>query len=396
MNLSTWIGGTVVSVAVVCAPAFGQVADDARALLMESREAVNKVEAMTYSVKKSGTGMLKDIVDLTGDVKLWREAGAATPRVLIRGRWKEPGKKDGTLLLTRDASTVTWLDYSDNTRANAQLNDSKAQEAMSQAKNFMVTDMVNTDYDNILRMTKVEKAGAEKVGDELCDVIVGTSVDGSRVFTYAISVADRLPRRFEMATGQGEGKIAMVTEVFNYKPATFTAKDFEIEKPSGFMDKNLGGPTPALPANQPAITLGPKVGEAAPEFSLTDSTGGQHSPASFKGKVAVLQFFGSMFKASATGAAEMQLLSDEMKGKNVAFVGLACRELSDTAGAEFFKNNKLSYTLVPKGDDAASALNIKGYPSYVILDTEGRVSAFFQDNPGKDKLTEAIKAAGAK
>lgn len=396
MNSVKWmLTSAALTTFLLAAPALAQVADDARQVLGDSQKAVNSAEGMTYSVKKFGTGPLKDILDLSGNVKLHRPKGAAAPIVQIDGRWKEPGKKDAKILMTNDGSTVTWLSYNDNTKYQAQLNDAKSQEVMYSAKEFLVTEMANGQaFENMLRMPKVEKKGVEKVGDELCDIIVGTSADGSRVFTYAISATDRIPRRIEMATGSGEGKIAMTTELSAVKPAQFTLKDFDIAKPEGFVDKimgtqpMMGQPNPDVPA----VTLGPGVGKPAPDFKFVDSTGAEHTATSLKGKVIVLQFFGSMFKDSTAGSAELQMLADEMK--SVTFVGLACRELDANKPAAFFKDNMLSYTLAPKGDDVAAAMNVKGFPSYVVLNKDGNVGAFFQGNPGKDKLTQAIKDAG--
>lgn len=397
-SVNWFLSAAAMSAVCLVSPALAQVAEDAKAVLTDSKAAVEKAEMMTYKVKKYGTGPLKDIIDLSGDVKLMRAKGATAPTVNINGRWKEPGKKDSQMLMTNDGTNVTWLAYTENVKYQAQVSDSKAQEVLSTAKEFQLLDMVNGQaFENMLRLPKVEKRGVDKVGEEMCDLIVGTSADGTRVFTYAISVADRIPRRFEMATGAGDNKIAMITDITDVKPAKLTAADFEVVRPKegGWVDKVLG----AAPSGNPQapvtnVTLGPTVGSAAPEFKMTDAAGKEHSPSSLKGNVAVLQFFGSIYKASVAGAVEMEELQSEVKGKNVVLVGLACRELSATGGADFFKANSLSYTLVPKGDDVAAAMNIKGFPSYVILDKEGKVSAFFQDNPGKAKLAEAVKAAG--
>jgi peroxiredoxin len=395
-SVNWFLSAAALSATCLVAPAFAQVADDARAVLTESQAAVGKAEMMTYKVKKYGTGPLKDIIDLSGDVKLMRPKGAAAPTVNVVGRWKEPGKKDSQMTMTNDGTTVTWLSHSDNTKYQAQVSDAKAQEVLSTAKEFLVTEMVSGQaFENILRMPKVEKRGIDKIGEEMCDLIVGTSADGTRVFTYAISVADRIPRRMEMATGAGESKIAMVTDLTDVKPAQLTTADFAFATPTGWVNQVLSA-SPANPASTPvtAVNLGPSIGSAAPEFKMTDASGKDHSPASFKGNVVVMQFFGTIYKASIAGSVEMEELAGEMKDKSVAFVGLACKELNPTAGADFFKKNNLSYTLVPKGDDVAAAMNIKGYPSYVVLDKDGKVAAFFQDNPGKAKLAEAVKAAG--
>jgi peroxiredoxin len=399
-------------VLVLAGSASAQVDDAAKAVLLESQKAVSEIGGATYKVKKYGSGMLKELIDLSGDVKMMRPAGATAPMMMMAGRMKEPGKPDRKITVSNDGKMLYWLSTSDQVLYGRPITDSKAIEELSTAKEFSIIDLVNGQtFDSMTKLPNISKQGAETINGTLCDMIVGTTADGSRTFTYAIGVEDRLPRRVEMAASMGAGKdgkpatgtdgkpiekIAMTTEISELKPAQFKADDFKIVLPEGYVSNiadAAASTSPAATANAPApASLGPAVGSAI-DFSIVDSTGKTHTPASLKGNVVVLQFFGTMFKASVASAATMQSVAGEFAGKPVAFVGLSCREPSDGAGAEFFKTNKLSYTLVPKADSAATAFNIKGFPSVVVLDKDGKVASFIQDASSKDTIAAAINAA---
>ena len=73
MKRRMWIFGVAASATVLAASAFAQVADDAKKVFAESAQAMSKVEAMSYKVRKYGTGILKDIIDMDGTVKFINE-----------------------------------------------------------------------------------------------------------------------------------------------------------------------------------------------------------------------------------------------------------------------------------------------------------------------------------
>src|SRR2546421_2491841 len=66
----------------------------------------------------------------------------------------------------------------------------------------------------------------------------------------------------------------------------------------------------------------PKVGTAAPGFSLTDSTGKKHSLGEFKGKYVVLEWFnpGCPFVQKHYKSENMQRLQKEFTGKDVVWL----------------------------------------------------------------------------
>lgn len=375
--------------AALVSPAVAQVDENAKAAMKESAAAILKLESFSGKVRRSATGALKDIIDADGNVKYWRPAGGKAAYTMVVGRLKNPGQGDKKVHVSYDGTNVRWLDAAKNTLFERPMADSQASEEVGSSKIISVPEMTGADnFDSFLQFPKVTIEGQEKVNGEICDKVVAYP-SPDRFITWYISVADRLPRRLEQGTGEGENRIALITDISDLKVGEkFTAKDFELALPVGYAKDSQMPP--------PAPEFGVKGGNPAPDFKAVDSTGKEHTPASLKGNVVVLQFFGSMFKASLAACAEVQAMADEYKGKNVVFVGVACRELSDSAAADYWKNNKFTYTLVPKGDEVAKAFKVAGYPSIAIINADGSMAAFHQDNPGKDKLTLELQAAGVK
>lgn len=386
----------------IVTPALAQQAEDAKASIAEATKAMQAIPAVSFDGKKYGTGMLKEIIDCEGKAKVWRTAPGKPPMIFVTGKIKQPAAADKMLTFMSDGTIAQWLEQKNNTLYERAVTDSLTQQEFSLVKQIMPEEYTsNQPFAQVLRMEKLTKLPNDNVKGEVCEIIEGSTADGSRTITWAISVADKLPRRMEMATGMGDKKIAMIHEMSNFNTAAkFTPEDFKIALPVGFI-KDVGAPVPPGIADKnnpnlvpsPAVELGLAAGTAAPAFSFKDADGKDVSLAGMKGNVAVLEFFGTMFKDSTIGSASLQSLSDEFKDKNVKFVGLACREGSDAAAKDYFKTNALTYTLVPKADAAVADYKVVGFPSYYVITADGKVAAFYQRFPGKDVMTSAINQA---
>lgn len=392
-----WMTTAAVMTLAMCGTALGQVADDAKAVLVESAKAIRSVNGVTFTVKKSGTGMLKDIIDSDGTVKVWRPDGATTTTWMVDGRVKQPGKADKKMVMMTDGSKVVWLNYDDNTMYERAVSDSMASQEVALANQVMLPEwtMATPFQKEMTQFAKLMKLGIDNVNGEVCDIVEAQPADGSRNFTWAISVADKLPRRLEMGTGSNAQKIAMITEMSNLKQTTFTAKDFEIAMPAGFVKSGMPTPVTTTPTSTTPIVpaeLGLKPGTEAPKFSVTDAAGNSITNETIKGHVTVLEFWGTMFKSSTANAADMKALQGEA-GDTVKMIGFACRELDENRAKDWWTKSGLSYPLVTKGDEAAKAFKVTGFPSYYVIGKDGNVAAFFQDYPGLEKLKAAVQAA---
>lgn len=387
MKLSTL---TLIAAAAGCTlagAARAQVAEDAKKVLTESSQAMNRVESMSYTVKKTGMGALEPIINVNGEVRCWRSAPGKPLMVYAKGKIKNPGSEDRLLEVSYDGTNVTWLDWSKNTMYTRPMSDSMGREDIEMSKQLFLQQFSEAEpFKMEFGWPILRKEAPDKVNGEMCDMIIAQP-DDTRQTVWAISVADRLPRRFEQAM-PGKEKIGWVTNISDVKTGMkFTAKDFEIQKPTGFIeDKQNQAATGQAPE------LGIKVGATAPDFKGTDPSGKEYSLSSLKGNAVVLQFFGTMFKASTAACAETQVLADEMKGKKVVFLGVACRQLGDTEAPDFWKNNKFTYPLISKGgDEIARQFKVLGYPSICVIADDGTIAGFYQDNPGKDMLANTIR-----
>src|SRR5215213_5564598 len=127
----------------------------------------------------------------------------------------------------------------------------------------------------------------------------------------------------------------------------------------------------------------PKVGAAAPDFSLTDAKGKKHSLAEYKGKWVVLEWFNPQcpFVKKHYGSGNMQKLQQEYAGKGVTWMSIdssapgkeghltaedATKQITE------WKMNSTTLLLDPDGK-AGQAYGAKNTPHMFIVNPEGKI-----------------------
>lgn len=400
MKRTTWLLlGLVAAAAVGLTPqARAQHAEDAKATMAETTAVLRNIESVTFKSRRYATSILKDIIDSSGEVKIYRPKGQSTVYVMATGRIKQPGAADKQLMVTHDGKVVRWLDHKNKTLMARPMGDSKAKAELTDLGQLLPSELLATDpFAQDMKAELIERIGMEEVLGEVCEIIsAGTRAgDGARI--WAISQVDRLPRRLENARGTGTDRLSMICDMWDVRTdVKLSAKDFEITLPEGYtLDERIPAaivppdPTPAAP-----VELGVPVGSAAPEFSFKDSTGKDVNTSMLKGSPAVLEFFGTKFAGSLNRTDDMKALYEAHRGSGVKFVGLACRENDDNTPKAHWQAHGVPYPLVPRADVALGEFRVIAFPSYYVLDAHGNVSAFFQGWPGRDALDAAIRAAG--
>jgi len=127
----------------------------------------------------------------------------------------------------------------------------------------------------------------------------------------------------------------------------------------------------------------PAVGSAAPDFSLSDSKGGSHSLAQYKGKYVVLEWFNPEcpFVKKHYGSDNMQKLQKEYTDKGVVWLtidssapgneGSLTAEQAEKVSSSW-KTHPTALLLDPDGK-AGKAYGAKNTPDMVIISPEGKV-----------------------
>jgi thiol-disulfide isomerase/thioredoxin len=117
---------------------------------------------------------------------------------------------------------------------------------------------------------------------------------------------------------------------------------------------------------------------AAPGISGTTLTGSRLSLSSYRGKVVVINFWGSWCAPCRSEAPTLAVLSEQYRSKGVQFVGVDIRDSPASAEA-FVRNFGISY---PSLNDPADeiALAFRGtvppaaIPSTLVIDRSGRIA----------------------
>ncbi|GAA2231251.1 MULTISPECIES: TlpA family protein disulfide reductase [Kitasatospora] len=120
---------------------------------------------------------------------------------------------------------------------------------------------------------------------------------------------------------------------------------------------------------------------AAPEISGKTLDGGNASLADFKGKVVVLNIWGSWCGPCRAEAAGLQAVSQKYKDKGVQFLGINTRDTDPSLAVRFEQNFGVTYPSIydPEGTQILKfpkgSLNPQSIPTTIIVDREGRLAA---------------------
>lgn len=127
----------------------------------------------------------------------------------------------------------------------------------------------------------------------------------------------------------------------------------------------------------------PRVGAAAPAFSVADAKGKAHSLAEYKGKYVVLEWFNPEcpFVKKHYGSGNMQKLQEEYTGKGVVWLSIDSSApgkegnlTPDAANKQMseWKMNHTTLLLDPEGK-AGQSYGAKNTPHMFIINPEGKI-----------------------
>ncbi len=166
------------------------------------------------------------------------------------------------------------------------------------------------------------------------------------------------------------------------------------------------GVAPGAPATAPAARGPAKVGDAAPNFTLKDAQGKEHSLADYKGKVVVLEWMNegcpvcrSVMEGGLVGA-----MMTESKKADPDVVFLFINSTAKDAGkpeksAKYLEKHKVDGTALIDGDGTVGHLyGAKTTPHCFVIDAQGTLAyagAFDNEKEGSDNVNYVVSAVTA-
>ncbi|CAG0990819.1 partial glutathione peroxidase, partial [Anaerolineae bacterium] len=130
-------------------------------------------------------------------------------------------------------------------------------------------------------------------------------------------------------------------------------------------------------------------------WTLKDGDGKDVKLSDYKGKVVVLDFWGSWCPPCRAAMPGIQKIHEKYKEKGVAVVGMNYERNAAANPAKFMKDNGYTYGLVLKADTIADKYKVNGWPTFYILDKEGKVlwSAVGHDPSHEGQMAKVIEEA---
>lgn len=112
---------------------------------------------------------------------------------------------------------------------------------------------------------------------------------------------------------------------------------------------------------------------AAPPFDLVDLEGRPWSPQALRGRPAVLYFFAPWCRVCAASSPQLRWFH-RWAGEEVRVVLIGLDWASGAELVEYARRHELSLPVLAGHADTAASYRIRGYPTYYVLDAEGRIA----------------------
>ncbi|WP_405585927.1 TlpA family protein disulfide reductase [Streptomyces sp. NBC_01190] len=139
---------------------------------------------------------------------------------------------------------------------------------------------------------------------------------------------------------------------------------------------------------------------AAPDISGKTVDGGRASLAAYKGKVVVINIWGSWCAPCIAEAPNLAVVANADKAKGVEFLGINTRDQT-VGAARFEKTNHIPYPSLfdPSGKQILrfpkGSLNPQSLPATLVIDRQGRVAGRALKALSEDELRELIDPIAA-
>lgn len=221
--------------------------------------------------------------------------------------------------------------------------------------------------------------GHEQFEGSACTV-VKVSVEGKPATTYWIDDRSSIVRKFTRDQG----------DTFHSEVIFQVARLGETLNPELFVyDPNKAHSKDRQTLSQKAPETW--VGKPAPDFTLPDLEGRQVRLGDLRGKVVLLDFWGTWCGFCREALPDIEMLHRGLKDKGVVVLGVDS-EASQLARRYVAKNGYTFSTLVDGKESVARQFHVHSWPTTILIDRDGKVTYYSNSGYEPEKLRDALRS----
>ena len=117
-----------------------------------------------------------------------------------------------------------------------------------------------------------------------------------------------------------------------------------------------------------------KVGTTTPKWSAISQDGKKFSSELLKGKVVLIDFWGTWCPPCIKAMPDIEKLQQIYKDhKDIAIIGISALEKKPNAAENYFKSKGYTYIHIPKGEKIAELFKVKAFPTLYVINKQGKI-----------------------
>ena len=369
-------------------------APDARRILREAGDACRSVRAIEYVEEQEPVKAADDHRHVLRATV--RQARAAVPAAgFLPGKFAAEGvidhadREPAPFAYSYDGRTLRVLDAAEKTikvlKSPAPYTTGQLLGAVGMTGLRQFTEG-EPFRDAVERAERVEHEGMKTVHGVACHVVaVTTTVEhpalGKRsiVSRWYIGADDKLPRGAELGGVRKTARIVSLNRAF-------PEAAFLLQPRAGYGEKLVTGAEPKRKGLLP-------VGAEAPGWKLTDPEGRAHSLSDYRGRLVLLDFWGTWCVPCLKTMPGIQSLHEKFKDRGFVVLGVTLG--GDEAGdpVAFMKRYGFTYRILLQGDEMSALYNVSVLPALYLVGDDGKIihAEYGLREGAKDDLARIIE-----
>ncbi len=377
-----------VTILVVCASVMGLAAGPMRAMaepdpveiLRAMNTAITEARTVAFTFRRQCIGSLATTTpEITGSVAMERIEGddAIGWRIVMAGSRSAVGDApEGEVRLGYDGDALVSLDDAGRVahQTTAGGLEQIADDGTPLGFNWLLRwdELIARPFGGDEPLFETRYEGEVVIDGVRCHVVfvdLGNLPSAPEYdIRWFVGVEDSLPRRYDAYlydfAGLPNGFEVMHIENLRLGDPVL-AEAFTLAVPDGYEVQTIEVAEVGARQREPEQPKGP-----APDFTLTDTEGVEHTLKDYRGQVVLLDFGATWCKPCVDVMPQVQALHERFKDDPVKVFGVNCWETGDMT--KMMKDNGYTYTMLLDGDKIVGDYGVSAIPTFYVIGVDGQ------------------------